>query len=315
MQFHPSFLVAWLVAAHGCSSAPHDTNADSAAAGEDTAAFEELEPGVICDGSMSMRLAVSQRADAMLQHAFPGELGWQYLYVRGDCKYWVLPLEPYGENGPVSDVREGTLTPEDEVALATALSYPRWDVLQGDYFQGGSDVPTWHFSDGSHTIGCRVSCGWAGDGRPAEIVRLQDAWNEWLPKLYAGALPYTGPMRMVVVYYDTPRDGVPECYEPWPFAWHPMDIAVYAPSNIDDPASEYMGQVGVGALVLDEPTISILRDSRHHYREEAEAFPGDLCNSYMGFAELRFHHEGVIYTVLSRDAIPFEDEQGLIRLP
>ena len=121
-------------------------------------------------------------------------------------------------------------------------------------------------------------------------------------------------MRIVVLWSAPSEEGLPVCAEPWPFAWDPMDIALFS-GPLEDAANEYFGEEGIGTLFDDSETVAILRELRRHYREDVPLFPADSCNPYLTNGELLFHHDGLLFTVLSRDALPFEEADGGVPFP
>ncbi|WP_434419405.1 hypothetical protein [Nannocystis pusilla] len=91
----------------------------------------EAEWRRICDGSQELRLAVRADGNVFIPTtSIAHELGRSYLYVRGDCRYWVasrarpeLPARFNADNWQVT--RTGVLTPEARAgAVAVAAVRP-----------------------------------------------------------------------------------------------------------------------------------------------------------------------------------------------
>ena len=148
----------------------------------------------ICDGSSSLRLVYSRVAN--LGRWGPGEAivltnGTQYLFVRGDCHYWVWPGMPLS-----GETREGDLSEADESLLADELDYASWDSLAGKYVGGRvpADSSPDVLGDLDRQMVCPNEC--TAGGPPLRVRRAHERARAWVMRLFEQGRPMTGAPRV-----------------------------------------------------------------------------------------------------------------------
>ena len=276
-------VVAALVAVVGCGGEqPEDELGEAEETGEGTP--------LICDGSQDLRLAWAMDGGGQVHTEMQRELGFAYLYVRGDCRYWVLPHQ-----GPptieVAETRTGVLDEDQAAELAEMLDYANFETLaEAEWPQaGGEDGPTVFAHDGEHMIACADTCV----GAPAGVETMTTAGSEYFLELWEAGEPLVGaPMRIQARFLGgLPVDSVP--------VWEGgVDLSAV------DTSPDDLLVPGTSVLVEDSELTSQLRAFRAQH-------PEDSAN----FAPIVVNDQGGAYEVFVRDAIPLEDAQGLIPKP
>lgn len=251
----------------------------------------------ICDGSEDLRLAMVLTGGGQVDNEIVREIGFAYLYVRGTCEYWVLPTLD-GVLWP--DTRTGVLTLESEEALSRALDYGDLADVAGSWdSESLFDASTLLVSDGTHTMACYGGC----DQGPEAA---QDLWGEQgqIEALWEHSAPYLGPVRVSVVGWSD--STIDELGMPWPMANDPWSLAI---DGDNDPEH----QAGDSVLIDDPLEAATLRDLRRRYREDdlLEGTP----NALQAYGHLTFEEGTDLFQLWIRDALPLEDETGLIPLP
>jgi hypothetical protein len=246
----------------------------------------------LCDGSQDMRLAWAFGGGGGLITELQREGGFSYLYVRGDCHYWVLPFQkpPTIE---VFETRTGVLSPDEAAALAELVSYGEWDGLTGIWQElGVYDVLIAVAHDGEQLVGCHGSCPDA----PPQVQALASAANaEFLARWQAGASLDDAPIWVLAAEpLDPPNPNTFEIV-PWTIALDLSTIAV-------DP--EQLGERGVAARV-DDPELAVA----------LRAFRLEHAKPLSQYGDFFVEDDGHYFQLFLRDSIPFEDEQGLVALP
>ncbi len=284
------------------SSEADEAGATTGAQWPATCPPELAVPSVICDGSDALRFAATQFESGLVLHDLVWDIGTFYLYIDGQCRYWAFDPE---SNPPVGNTYLGTLTPDQEVELARAFSYPCLDELAGYYAVPGDDVPSRLFSDGVNTVHCLGSCvGNPPEVAPSDVRALDDALMDvWMPALQEAGTPDTGPMRVAVIY-DPGLEEPSICAEPWPFSWPPTELALAY-------GEDYPGTPGT--VVDDQATVDLIRELQRHYLEDVPSSDG--CNLVLRWGELLFEYEGVEYVLVARNVVPFEDDDGRMQIP
>ncbi|GEM_PF-2200868 len=258
----------------------------------------------ICDGSQVLRMALVLTGGGLLETELFREVGFNYLYVRGDCRYWAL--DQVGRP-PWQDTRTGVLTLEQEEALSRSLLYDRWPELEGKYPAGGYyDAGFLMAYDGKHAIWCRCDTEITG---PAELSDGTFTTNveSWWEELWTQGDPIDGGALRVILTKIERATPVDTCAQPaWPFAWDPDEIAV--------PQESSSGEWGQSARIDDPVRVDEFRMLRTTYRD------GDVpmeCNPLLQVGMLSFQHEDptIAYTLVMRDSVPLEDDRGLIQIP
>jgi hypothetical protein len=240
----------------------------------------------LCDGSQDLRLAWFLSASGgVLRTPFQIEAGFSYLYVRGDCQYWVLisGLESH----------HGVLDAEQEAALADLVHYDDWDGLTERWPDPGWDDVALMVVDDGHSefsIGCLGECPVA----PEPVREMQAAYRDELQQLWDAGERWTGPMRLLAARVPEGDEPDAKFVVPWTVD---LDLASVAVDFVE------MGEeVGMSVLVDDPATLTQLRQFSDEHADALEQFTD-------------FHVEvepGVIYELYVRDAVPLEGEDGLI---
>jgi hypothetical protein len=261
------------------------------ACGDGTSATEGDEPATerICDGSQDLRLAwFASFAGGVVRTALQYEVGFNYLYVRGDCHYWVVP---YRDGDPMwQETHTGVLDETQETELVELLHYGDWDELLGVWPDPGVyDAPVMRVHDGHSEsgIGCVHECPDA----PQAVQDMRSAYGAQLQHWWEVGEPSTGPMRVLAVL--TPEGENTTDPVPWTVD---LDLAPLAVGYEESFCR------GMSKLVDDPASAAALREFR---AEHADAL--------QEFADFYVEVEpGVVYELYLRDALPFEDEYGLI---
>jgi hypothetical protein len=252
----------------------------------DTVPLDEELRESVCDGSQDLRLAwFLSNAGGQLRTPFQVELGFSYLYVRGDCHYWV------STSGFES--HHGVLDADQETALAELVHYDDWEGLTQLWEDPGwDDVPLMVVDDGhgEFSIGCLGECPVA----PEPVRDMQAAYRDELESMAEVGERSTGPMRLLAARVPD-GDPVPDpmFVVPWTVD---LDLASVAVDMID------MEYAGMSALVDDPTTLAQLH-----------AFSDEHADALEQFSDFYVEVEpGVVYELYLRDAVPFEGEDGLI---
>ena len=255
-------------------------------------AGEEIgeEPALLCDGSQDLRLAWFVGGGGQVVTEMQRELGFAYLYVRGDCRYWVLPYQ----GPPALDVREartGVLDAGEAAELAEMLDYGNLAALAAEDWpqQGGEDGPTNFLHDGEDLIACTDTCL----GAPESVQTMTTAGPDYFLELWEAGEPMSdAPMRIQARFLGgAPTDDVPV----WDLG---LDL-----SEVDTTPIELSMQ-GTSTLVDDPEIAAALRQFRAQNPEATAYYEPIVVND-----------SGGAYEVFVRDALPLENEQGLIAWP
>jgi hypothetical protein len=242
--------------------------------------------GQLCDGSQDLRLAwFLSNAGGVLRTPFQIELGFSYLYVRGDCQYWVK------KSGLVA--HGGVLDATEEAALAELVYYEDWMGLTQLWEDPGwDDVPLMVVDDGhgEFSIGCLGECPVA----PQAVRDMRAAYRDELERMWDEGERSIGPMRVLAARLPD-GDPIPEpmFVVPWTVD---LDLTSVAVDYLD------MENVGMSALIDDPATLAELREFSDEHVDALEQF-SDF------YVEVE---PGVIYELYLRDTVPFEAEDGLI---
>jgi hypothetical protein len=257
----------------------------------DTTETETGEPTLerICDGSQDLRLTWLLSVSGVVRTSFQFEVGFYYFYVRGDCRYFVVPYR--NDDGTWIETHTGVLDEDQETALVELLHYGDWDDLYGLYPEpGSSDAPLMMVHDGASedAIGCIGDCPDA----PEPVLAMRSEYKAQLEHWWTIGQPMTGPMR-VIAARRLDGDPIPQNPVPWTVDLDLSSLAI----PFDD-----MICPGKSVLVDDPATVAALRQFRLEHAEGLQEF-GDF------WVEVE---PGVYFEIYMRDALPFEREDGLI---
>jgi hypothetical protein len=262
-----------------------------ACGGDDTFAAEGDEPTTerICDGSQDLRLAwFLSFGGGVVRTDFQFEVGFYYLYVRGDCQYWVVP---YRDGDPMwIETHTGVLDEAQESGLIELLHYGDWDDLLGVWDEPevwDAGVMRVHDGHSESGIGCVHEC----PGAPQAVHDMRNAFKAQLQHWWDVGEPSTGAMRVLAV--ATPEGENTTDPVPWTVD---LDLAPLAVTYEESVCR------GMSKLVDDPATAAALREFRAEHAEALQEFT-DF------YVEVE---PGVVYELYLRDALPFENEYGLI---
>ena len=265
----------------------------------------------ICDGSMDLRLAVRTESGGSLPIALHRELGDTYLYVRGDCRYWILDFQ---QNPGWVPTRTGELTREQEQRLFEELHYDRFGELAGVYRTASSGGEWETYYDGTHSIWCQDGCYENHPTAPDELkgmgvnVLHQRAW--WVDLLATSeAMKMSDPVRVVIGKREgeEPGEETP-CRPAWPFS---LDPEPYACPFVDN---EPFGGAGAGgSSLIDDPVEAA--ELRSWWLDRRDSSTCDPLGSGFLVGFLSAKDPTVRYVFAVRDAVPLENDQGLIPIP
>jgi hypothetical protein len=263
----------------------------------------------ICDGSDGLRLAYRTTAP-QVWHVFPEmKVRWapgiSFLYVDGRCHFWVRPIDGYDETADTGisrdryvETREGVLTAEEADALGRDLGYGDWGAIDREVFTAGSGTHPGHIEmwAGGQYFRCVRSCG---HEVPTALVQRAEAWAD---RLYDRAAPMTGPLRGRAFIWGDPAVGstfpVPPVVTPTPID-RPTVLLERAVSLGEGQTLDYGG----APLITDPDEVALWRGLWRDFIHNEHAY---WSGPFVVDAA------GTIYQFSIRDALPFEDEDGLV---
>ncbi len=246
-------------------------------------ACAQKSPPLVCDSTMENQVVFGFHT---LTQAYAGssvfhENGVEHLFVDGACNYWAYPWLAT-EWIPV---RRGRFT-DDELAAFNA------EVLQRGWSGFGSDQPI-----GSYYESRGLIVGWyrgnvGARKRPSEFEAVTAATRRWIVRLAEKTPPIppddVAPLRVVVWQEDV--SNMPTT----PWTGDPQVLRSLARTPTE---SMHFGRQ---ALLDGAPAAEILRA----WRARGSAITNLLSLS-----------EGKTYQIYARYALPFEDDDGLVRAP
>lgn len=242
-------------------------------------------PG-ICDGSPDLRLAfqVSGGGPTAPGETMLSENGWRFLLVDGTCQAWVLK----DSSGPL--VRT-VLSPDDEAQLATALELSAWNGITPP--PGGcpdANGTSFRFRD-QRLSG--VPCG----ADPASAwAQLNTAADAQLDRLAASGTAWAGDLRYVVLRESSPNDPRP------PVAW-----------PLATPLATIVRDLNQGSGYRRGDSLRATGDDASKLRAIRTTAAGASSTYGVVYDFTRVSDaEGATYQLYVRDALPFEQDDGLV---
>lgn len=230
----------------------------------DTSAGAEAR---ICDGSSRLRFGtwlpvlVTRIAAGS---AVMDDLGRHWLYVDGQCRYWVHPNNEPGDLWRAT--REGILTEDEERQLISDFSYADWSLLSKVWHGAGAatDSSIEVFFDGTNAVGCSACCNMPPMPDPGieKVCAMSERRLSLVYDLYERGHDVTGPMRLTTYPGIDPREAEPVDHTPehiesfeWPANTPLEDIAI---------TWEKAERAGFGSSYLldEEAAVSELRKRR-----------------------------------------------------
>jgi hypothetical protein len=220
------------------------------------------------------------------------ENGGRSLFITEDCRYFAFTTAD-APAGAWSGTRSGLLTPEQLDGLNRELLTRPFGAVDGErssetrYLDGGFFV----VRRDDLVAQCSSDCV-AGSG---ELRHLREVSEAWIDRLHDTGAPLEGPMRVAVSdgsldpgFPVVRWEGEPSLEtifaesEPWRSGGH---------RRIDDPVFLGLVRAELARALAEEPGAFWLRQ-------------------HLGFVD----GEGREYRLFARDALPFEDERGLVWL-
>jgi hypothetical protein len=222
------------------------------------------------------------------------ENGVTFLFVRGDCRYWIFGV---GTRDANQETREGVLDPSQEAALHDELAFDEWPQMTGVYgAQPSSHVLPDVLSDGRHFIRCFALCGLSGPEDKRALFAAME--SSWLPVLYRQGVGLDGSMRMMVV-------DVSMSFPKWNYERVNWALKT-AMASVKIPAEGPVPDRGEGYRIDAGEDVAILRDLRRNQLEELY-HPASLGGFIPVVEDL-----GPLHALYARDVLPIEDERGIV---
>jgi len=260
----------------------------------------------ICNGDPGIRFAYRTMSSAGRVQALQRpiwENGGDYIYIDGECRYWVRQLaDPPGDGTPWPNNAEqligpsytGVLTPELAQRFERDLLFGAWDDLDRTSFRsGGADLPTIQLvGDGKFFVCIGRDCN---DNSTAK--ELVSAALRWTIELRSLGVPLDGPMRGLVVRYESPTGIVPQG-EPVP-----IDQLGFLETAVPLGESESLGYGGYP--LVPEAELEMWRALR----------AGVIARDPWWYHITVSDPSGAIFYVNVRDVLPFEGDDGLVPPP
>jgi hypothetical protein len=217
------------------------------------------------------------------------ENGAYYLFVDGQCNYWVSnPSEVWDAT------RSGVLDVESAAELGKRLHFDAWPELHGTWADptgGVFDAPVLVFDDAGSAVVCAELCN-ASDV-PSAVKAMRDASPQVAQELWDAGTPIESPVRAIAVVGEFAAQ-IP--YVDWPLA-RPISDFVRTDDHIG---------FGLGTLEDNVASVQALKELR------ASFLRGD--HGVFFWNQLPIKSNGSYYSLYLRDTLPFEDAQGLVAL-
>lgn len=251
------------------------------------------EPTPLCDPSDPSARRVALEARVSPERLGRGQAvlfdhGGSFLFVDDQCRYWANnPSQVWDET------RSGRLEVEDATRLGRDLHFQAWHDLGATWTDprgGVFDAPVLIFDDGTDAVVCVDFCD--VPDVPAEVKAMRDELPIVIQELWDRGRAIVSSVRAVAVPAE-PGPGVP--FVEWPLARPIADFL----------RTDAVG-FGEGTLEDDVASAQALEDLKTSFlRGDHGAFVWDALPVTSG---------GAYYLLYVRDALPFEDERGLVPL-
>lgn len=240
----------------------------------------------ICDGSTEVRAAVQVVGGQLSsEQILRVENGHFFFFIDGTCRF-AVKAQSQGE------VRTGTLTAAEEEALAAKLGYRAWAGFDGNWSgaPGAHDASTLRLWDHRYLASCYAGCG---DTAPKELRELSESLGAFLTPYWEQGTPYRGEAMRLLVVDDIRTTHA--AYE-WPL----MTLA----STFMLPEGQYP-DVGRSFEIRGDDA-DALRSIQADFLESASEMDRDQPIPILTA-------EGERLGMLLREALPWEDDAGLVQ--
>jgi len=259
----------------------------------------------LCDGSDGLRFsAVVVAGNVNPEQLVRWELGARFLFVQGNCKYWVS-----GPNVPTlfEHYHTGTLSDAERVALQDAFLWGHWeeDGLIGHWVRGAGefDLSSVLFQSPEGEIVCDGGCG--AESNPPEVFQIRDAVQPMVEQLWNSGQAYEGALRIQATVDRGALSGLEPAI--WPLDWSLSEIVI-------EPEEEGYLQPGMSTLVSDPDESLALRAMWDDYNSSMPS----LSSLWKRLGALPVEDPrapDILFGVVMRDTLPFEEDNGLVTLP
>ncbi|HKQ68856.1 MAG TPA: hypothetical protein VJT73_05930 [Polyangiaceae bacterium] len=241
----------------------------------------------LCEGSSAIRLAISYLVPGdQVFGAVNVELGQPYIYVDGNCRYWVRTWEE-DRFARWRAIHTGVLDETDEKSLADSIQYDDLpSLVRTCTSSGASDGGFIGLFDGEHALGCP-------NGAP-ELKANEAIWLRLGQKLYAASQPVVGDLRVEIGIGFGPVSSVAP-YE-WPLATPIEKLLI---------SDDQRFTRGVSKRLSGESEVAKLLDLRERYfRDQASQLPWEPGIEIKG-------NQADTYVLYFREHLPFTGDNGL----
>lgn len=240
-------------------------------------------------------MVVAQPHRVAAGHQVLVENGFEHLFVDGECKYWVKGSATESSDA-WAPIRTGMIDAGELADLEATLHWPEWAAQSGIHTEtGAADAATHLFHDPASMFGCVGRC----EDAPSDIRRIKSGARDVLGRLWADpdSVNVEGPGRVIVVELEPDLPLVYPTILEWPLERSPSALAI---SRAEAAELDY----GRG-VVLDREEATVMRRLRDEFR----------AGDYGTFHDVMpFRHDGIVYQVFFRDVVPYEGDDGLLRL-
>jgi hypothetical protein len=221
------------------------------------------------------------------------ENGVTFLFVRGDCRYWLFGV---GTRDVNQATREGVLDPSQEAWLHDRLAFDQWPQLAGTYGKRPLDpiLPD-VLSDGSNAIRCYAVCAL---GEADHIRPFFTAIESFLPELYSQAANLRGPVRVMVT-------DLSQTFPRWTYERVAWSLAIPM-SSASIPSNGPVPGRGHGFRVDEPADIDTLRAWRAE--QLAQTYHPTWVGGFIPVAD----QGGPLHGLYVRDVLSIENDDGIV---
>ncbi|MCG5053207.1 MAG: hypothetical protein KA712_09640 [Myxococcales bacterium] len=222
------------------------------------------------------------------------ENGHEFIFIDGKCRYWVASRSVHG---PLGETRTGVLSPPEVQSIEIRLKLNTWSALEGVHKPEVqvNDASPLRLAVNGLSVLCTDSCS---SGQPQVVAIFKEA-RVLLKELFDKGTALDGPVRIAVV----PLDGTFVSWNSGPAPW-PLSKPLESFVSPSEALPRGKGHLVEGA---DAQALRRLRDMQ---RAETFAPLKDVGSSI----PIGSNSSSVLHALYLRDALPIEDEMGLVPL-